>query len=264
MIASLHSDDAGRARGARVETPHRAPKAFTLIELLIAVTAFSIVLAAINAVFYSALRLRNKADQSFAEALPLQHTLTVMKRDLANIVPPGGILSGALQTTPTSGLNMNNGGSSATSIITPGQVSPNFFASTGIIDETSPFSEIQKISYVLLDPTNRSAGRDLFRSVTRNLLPSLQDQPIRQPLMSGVQNLAFLYYDGMQWRDSWDSTVADIRTGLTNTLPQAIKVQITLAARQTGRSFAAPVELVVPITVQLRTNDTSQTSGGAP
>ena len=236
-------------------------RAFTLLELLIAVAAFSIVLAAINGVFYSALRLRNKADQSFAEAWPIQHTLTVMKRDLANIVLPGGTLSGSFQTTPTSSLTSSNG-SAAGSMIVPGQVSPNFFTTTGLIDDTSPFAEVQKVSYVLLDPTNRTAGRDLFRSATRNLLPSLQDQPVQQPLMSGVQNLAFLYYDGSQWRDSWDSTVADTRTGLTNTLPQAIKVQITLAAQQIGRSVAAPVELVVPITVQARTNETAQTSGG--
>jgi hypothetical protein len=116
----------------------------------------------------------------------------------------------------------------------------------------------------LRDPTNRTAGRDLFRSVSRNLLPSLQDQPVQQPLLSGVQNLTFLYYDGMQWRDSWDSTVADTRTGLTNTLPQAIKVQITLAGQQTGRFAVAPVELVVPITVQPRTNGTAQATGGPP
>jgi len=70
--------------------------------------------------------------------------------------------------------------------------------------------------------------------------------------MQGVQAVGFLYYDGTQWRDSWDTTVADLKTGLTNVLPQAIKVQISLA-RQTTRAIA-PVELVVPLTLQARTN----------
>ena len=73
------------------------------------------------------------------------------------------------------------------------------------------------------------------------------------------------YWDGTQWRDSWDSTIADPTTGLTNMLPQAIKVQIQLAAPQsTARAFAAvaPIELVVPVTVQAPTNRTAQASGG--
>jgi general secretion pathway protein J len=227
---------------------------FTLLEILIAVTAFAIVLAAINAVFYSALRLRTKAHESFENAVPLQRALSIIKRDLENIVLPGGTLSGSLQTTPTANLSMNSsGGAAGTASTTPGQVGPNFFTASGIIDETSPFAEVQRVSYALLDSTNGGFGRDLFRSVSRNLLPSLEGEPLLQPLVGGVQALAFLYYDGSQWRDSWDTTVGDARTGLTNVLPQAIKVQLALASQGT-RSELNPVELVVPLTLQARTN----------
>jgi len=242
----------------RRSSRRQSASAFTLIEILIAVTAFAIVLAAINAVFYSALRLRNIAHQSFEQAVPLQRALSIMKRDLENIVLPGGTLSGSLQTSPTANTSMNNAGnaSASTSLsgVTAGQVGPNFFTASGVIDETSPFSEIQRVSYALLDSTNGGYGRDLFRSVTRNLLPSLDEQPVRQALISGVQALGFLYYDGTQWRDTWDTTVADTRTGLTNVLPQAIKVQLALASRQPTRSTLNPIELVVPLTLQARTN----------
>src|SRR6185295_3602218 len=87
-------------------------RGFTLIEILIAVTAFAIVLAAINTVFYAALRLRNKTALALDEALPIQQTVAIMKRDFANIVVPGGTLFGAFQTTPTLGLNTQNGNSS--------------------------------------------------------------------------------------------------------------------------------------------------------
>ena len=59
-----------------------------MLEVLIATVAFAIVLASINAVFYSAVRLRNHAAESIDRALPLEHALTIMKRDLANVVPP--------------------------------------------------------------------------------------------------------------------------------------------------------------------------------
>src|SRR5215472_15632853 len=86
--------------------------AFTLIELLLAITIFSIVLIAMNTVFYAALRLRNNTAEALDEALPLQRAVAVIQRDLANIVPPGGILSGTLQSTPMYGLTQTNGSAS--------------------------------------------------------------------------------------------------------------------------------------------------------
>jgi len=240
----------------------RGTRAFTLMEVIIAVVAFAIVLAAINAVFYGALRLRNKTVALFDEALPLQQTLAIIKRDLANIVLPGGTLSGSLQTTPTTGLNTGNSSTGTGTAVRPGQISPNFYTATGIADETSPFGEIQRVSYLLTDSTNGTAGKDLSRSVTRNLLPSLQEQSAQQPLLSGVQTVSFFFYDGTQWRNTWDSTIADAKTGLTNTLPQAIKVQLALVSERTGRFAPAPIELVVPVVIQARTNDTTQASGG--
>ena len=84
------------------------------------------------------------------------------------------------------------------------------------------------------------------------------------PFYYHVQGLVFLYYDGTQWRDSWDSTTADQTTGLTNTLPRAIKVQIQIASATGGPSLsqATPMELVVPLFVQARTNQTQQSTGG--
>src|SRR5262245_135308 len=227
--------------------------AFTLIEVLIAVAAFAIVLAAINTVYYAAIRLRNKTTASLENALPLEHTVTILKRDLAGIVLPGGTMFGPFQTSSTS----NN---------VAGQASPNFYTSTGFIDETSPWADVQRVSYLLVNSTNRNPGKDLVRAVTRNLLPALQDQQEQQWLMTGVQTLTFLYHDGTQWRDSWDSTIANPTTGLSNSLPKAIKVQIQLVpedgSNARGRRRDPPIELVVPISAQARTNLMQQASGG--
>jgi type II secretion system protein J len=222
--------------------------------LLIAVVAFGIVLAAINAVFYAALRLRNRAVESLEQSVPLQQAVVIINRDLANIVLPGGPLSGSLQTTSIT----NSVG---------GQSSPDFYTTSGLIGETSPWAEVQRVSYALVQSDKRAAGLDLMRVITRNLLPvAVADQPVQQWLMSGVQSILFSYYDGNQWRQAWDSTTADPVTGQTNSLPQAIKVQIQLASQETGRAlaFSAPVELVVPITVQAAGTQTQQANGGSP
>jgi len=242
-----------RRASSGIENPCRS-RGFTLLEVLVAVTVFAIVLAAVNVVLYGALRLRNRAAQSLEQGLPGQQALAIIRRDLANLVVPGGDLSGVLQT------------SSITNLV-GGQSSPDFYTTTGLIDETSPWAEVQRVSYVLVDSTNRgAAGRDLIRAITRNLLPAtLEEPPAQQWLMSGVQGLTFYYYDGTQWRDSWDSTTPDATTGLTNSLPKAIKVQLQPASEQAGPalSAAAPIELVVPIVVQARTNKTTIAAGGA-
>lgn len=230
-------------------------RGFTLMELLIAVVAFSIVLAAINAVFYGALHLRNKTVQSLDEALPLRQALTLLQRDLANLVPPGGVLSGVLQST-RSATSQNKNQNSMTSspllnqaaLNQPGQSSPDLYTTTGFVDETSTWGEVQKVTYFLMNSTNGNAGKDLIRCVTRNLLPSLQDQPVLTPLLSGVQSVYFSYHDGTQWLDTWDSTTS------ATPLPKAIKVQIALAASGLGRSQPPPIELVVPILVEGITN----------
>jgi len=238
---------------ARIMSPRT--RGFTLLEVLIAVMVFAIVLAAASSVFYGALHLRNGITESLEQALPVQHALSVIQRDLANLAVPGGTLSGAFQTT------------SITNVV-GGQSSPDFYTTTGFIDQTSPWAEIQRVSCVLVDPAKRAAaGKDLIRAVTRNLLPATaEEQPAQQWLMSGVQGLAFYYYDGAQWRDSWDSTSADPMTGTTNRLPQAIKVQILLASQPGGRALplSAPIELVAPIVAQAPTDQTQTASGGQP
>ena len=49
--------------------------AFTLLELLIAVSIFAMVLTAINGVFYGAMRLQSKSSRAVEESLPAQQTV---------------------------------------------------------------------------------------------------------------------------------------------------------------------------------------------
>jgi type II secretion system protein J len=216
----------------------RRPCAFTLLELLLSIMIISIVLVAINGVFFTALHLRDATTNAIEASLPIEEALQVMQNDLANLVAStNGVIIGPLQTTTlTNAL--------------PDQIGPDFYTSGGELDGMVPWGDVQKIDYLLSTPTNgvRRPGRDLVRAVTRNLLPLTQPpQPDeKHAILSGVQSLTFLYYDGTQWDPNWDTTQQ------TN-LPQAIKVQIQMAVAP-GYAAAAPLELVVPVDVLLNTN----------
>ena len=235
----LHSSFSSRRRG------------FTLLELLLAVLVFSIVLAAIHTVFFSAFKLRNHTADAVERALPLQQALGIIKRDLANLAPPGGALSGQLQSTPTTSAT---GGAAAAMNHSSG---PQFYTAVGLVDDNATWGEIERVSYFLAAATNSTPGMDLYRSVARNHLPLIQDETSDQFLMSGVDAIAFQYYDGNAWKDTWDSTLADTATGLTNNLPRAIKLALQLHNEKQSLGTPAPVELIVAVMVLARTNLTA-------
>jgi len=229
--------------------------AFTLLELLIAVVAFAIVLAAINGVFYSALKLRNRSAASLQKSLPLTQALIILKRDLASLAPPG-TLAHDLQTSPT--------GSGATSQPRFGslagaaggagglasQVGPDFYTHSGLLDTSSPWPSVQKVAYLLVDSTNRNAlGKDLIRAVTRNLLPSgnVAEEPVEQLLLADVAEATFFFHDGTDWLESWDSATADPK------LPRAIRLQLQMAFEDRA-TRQQPIELIVPIVTEASTN----------
>ena len=228
--------------------------AFTLLELLIAVVAFAIVLAAINGVFYSALKLRNRSAASLEKSLPLTQALIILKRDLASLAAPG-TLAKELQTSPTGSTSGEQrfgsltgaaGGAGALA----SQVGPDFYTYSGLLDTASPWPSVQKVAYLLVDSTNRNAlGKDLIRAVTRNLLPSgnVAEEPVEQLLLADVAEATFFFHDGTDWLESWDSATADPK------LPRAIRLQLQMAFEDRA-TRQQPIELIVPIVTEASTN----------
>lgn len=217
-------------------------RAFTLIETMVALVAFGIILAAINGVFWGAMKLRNRSAETIDAMLPVEQAMGIIRKDLANIVPPGGTFLGQFQTTQTitnttslSAMDLNQS--------RQGRTSPQFFTSSGVVSDATGWSDVQQVSYELVMATNRNnLGMNLVRNVTRNLLPAATTEVEQQPILSGVESIFFYYADGTTWRETWDSTTE------TYKLPKAVKVEITMATEQRGRGRApAPLELIVPL-----------------
>jgi type II secretion system protein J len=227
---------------------HRAAaRGFTLLELVIAVGIFAIVLIAINTVFFSALRLRQRTTAVLDEALPVTQALALLRRDLRGALPPVGVLASAFKdglvgsgTVQSSGLE--------------------FFTTTGRLSEDAPWGEVQRVTYQLIDPLDRShsRGKDLLRSVNRNLLATGPEELEEQRLAGNIERLEFLCFNGTDWRSTWDTTLGD-----TN-LPTAVKVRLLLAEENADNNNRnrQPLELLVPLTIQTLTNQVASTSGG--
>ena len=138
-------------------------KAFTLIEMLLAVAICAIVLVAINGVFATAVRLRDKTSDAIEESLPLNRASEMMQRDLKGTVGPGGYLAGDFKCgAQAMGAAMGLSGEA-------GSAGLDFFTSTGAINDKAPWGDIQEVFYELKAPTDRNqAGMDLVRCINRS------------------------------------------------------------------------------------------------
>ncbi len=229
------------------DTPRRRLVAgFTLLEVILAMAVGAIVILAVQGVFFGALRLRNTSDQRSDRELALYRALDLMKKDFAGLMLPGGVLVADFQTATSYSLE--------TSV--PGErVSAEFFTDTGRIDASSPFADVQRVAYYL-SPSPDSDQYELVRTLSRNLLPTLEDVPEEQPLLEGVESAYFDYFDGSTWTDTWDSAV-------TSSLPTAVRLTLQLSGDSDGAVAPAPVEMVFPIFVSL-TSTAAATEEPAP
>jgi len=213
------------------------------MEMLLALAISAIVVAAIGGVFYSAVRLRDRTAAALDEAAPLHQVLTLLRRDLQGAQPPSGYMAGDFKNGAISG-DLGQG------------VGLQFCTSTGTMNDNSSWGDLQQVTYELRPSTqpSRAGGKDLFRTINRNLLGTVQ-QPDDQWLMGNVQSLDFACYDGNNWLDTWDTSM-----GNTN-LPSAVRVRIQLAS-DNAAGKQEPIELIVPLESLSLTNQI-QSAGGS-
>ena len=214
--------------------------AFTLIEMILAIGIAATVLVIINAVLFAALRLRDQTVDMVDAASPVDQTMAFVRRDLQCAVTPTNgttkVLSGDFKVGNVSSRGV------------PEPVAIEMFTSTGTLSENAPWADIQRVTYELKQPADRSeAGKDLIRSVARNLLATTAPEVDDQLMLRGVASIKFSCFDGSQWQDAWDTTTL---TAVNTNLPVAVRVDIQMS----GNKNAAPVEILVPIDSVSRTN----------
>ena len=211
----------------------RTRHGFTLIELILAIGLAAIVLVAVNGAFFGAVRLRNRTAETIDAAAPLDQAAEILRRDLSCAVAPkpDGVMSGAFRAGNVSALGLGQ------------PVQLEFHTATAVMDRTQPWGEVQRVAYGLRGNGN---SRDLYRSVTRNLLTLGTPQTEDQLVLRDVSQFRVQCFDGAMWTETWDTSDT---AALSTNLPLAVRLQI----QRGGNSDPSnPTELLVPVRVVAR------------
>lgn len=184
----------------------RTDRAFTLLELLLAIAVTAMLAATVYASLMVATHTRDLAADAVGRSRTLTLALGLVRRDLQSIPPPTGTLAGAFI-----GEDDNE-----TDTIT-------FTTANAYLPPDGRLSDLVNVRIALTGDTDDDRALMLVREVTTNLLSPTTTEPEIQVLARGVTGFDVSYSDGADWLNGWDSTQRD------NTLPLAVKVTLNHA-----------------------------------
>ena len=221
--------------------------AFTLIEMLVALAACAIILAAVYGVFSRAVHLRDNATHRTREVRVRAHAASILRNDLRNALVSGGTFAATLQ-----GSQEGHGAGF------PGYLK---FTATTARDADDEFGgDVQEIEYFIArdpDAADQKAGV-LVRTINRDLLTTTKQTPPEERVLAGVEAMEVSFYSGSAWKTSWEVTTD------SKTLPEAVRVSIQPVADADGIKPAA-IEVLVPwVTQSAIETTTTTTTGGNP
>jgi type II secretion system protein J len=233
-------------------------RGFTLIEMVLALAASAITLAAVYGIFSKAIHLRNDATERTRVSRVRFHAMDIIRKDLTHALISGGVMASVLE------------GSQQGTGSFPGYLK--FMTTTQrdtLNDEAVPANDLQQVEYYITSgPATAGAdgGGMLVRAVETNVLAETRLDPKGEELLSGIESMDVEFYDGNSWQTSWtydseqaaaqSSTSSTTTTQTTvqsgsksTTLPKAIRVRIQPATPR-GETKPVPFEVLVPWTTQ--------------
>jgi general secretion pathway protein J len=178
-------------------------KGFTLLEVLIAIAIFSLISLSSFTIFDSVLKGDQTSKQRSERQNELQRAFLIIERDITQIArrtiringeaPQDRFIQSEDDTFSTE--------EQAIAFVRHGWTNPGLLL---------PRSDIQAVAYRLVDDT-------LQRLHYNFVDPIVGKEPKVRPLISNVTELAFEYYNGKDWQQTW----------ATATLPLALAIIIT-------------------------------------
>jgi len=193
-------------------------RGFTLLEVLLALSIAAILLAAVVAALFGAIRLRRTAEQMQQRSTPELALRAAIRADLANAVVPAGVLHGPLL--------IESSGDDTTA-----RDRLELYTTAGALSDEKPWPDVRRVEYLLDEESagDDSEGLPFVRRETFNLLSDVEDETVRRDtvLIADATALSIECLDGETWVETWDSTVVD------NANPTLVRLSITTAAGAT-------------------------------
>jgi prepilin-type N-terminal cleavage/methylation domain-containing protein len=200
------------------------PAGFTLLEVLLAITLLSLVTASLYSSLYIGFKMQRSATTALAPARTAALALELLQQDFDSALRPNPnytnrvVLAGQFEGACGVGAGQSD--------------TLAFYSAAGAPHENETGGDIRLIQ-LSVEVIPGDAHPVLLRRVTSNLLASTDPVVRQEVLCRGVKSFNLLYYDGMQWNESWDSA------GLGNILPVAVQATLEFLPQPQAQSQAA-------------------------
>jgi hypothetical protein len=200
----------------------RKYKAFSMLELLVAMVLMVVTASCLYTALYTGFRAKRSAMSAVEPTSLAINAIELIKQDIYGVLPLGGTLAGSFLGNDSLGVN----GVEADSLE---------FYTTHIYSENDyPVGGLGKIELGLEEDTDYDRDNyRLVRRITTNLLSPRAIDPEEQILCRNVKSLNLRYFDGDSWLEEWDST-AD-----ANSLPLAMEIDIQVLYDTNGSNKEA-------------------------
>ena len=212
-----------------------ARSGFTLMEVMFATMAFALILLVMQMTFSGVFDLRNRMQKRVDQYAVLNQVMSIMKRDLENMIITGGLMAEGMVCTGLGSSDMPND-------------QLEFYSTTAVVSDQFPWGDVQQVGYLLEEGSiltvNTNRGQALMRlSLSSMPIEANEEPPVETLMLENVRSLQFEFYDGVEWLQTWDSTINE------PAVPLAVRARIevfTDNTNPTGRETRI-WEMVVPV-----------------
>jgi len=205
---------------------------FTLLELLVAAVASSVLMSALLVLSGVAWKLQLRSQEQQLQEAPREVVFAQLRQELSAAVPSAGVIA-----EPFVGEMVRNGGIFLDSLA--------FTAAVGTALPTTFGSELVRIDYSLRPCQQRLGTYHLLRRQWPIPLAIQRGTPEEMVMLSDVVGLQLRFFAGGNWFDSWDSTLHD------NQLPEAVHLRLDFADAAGVAVVSMPLQLLLPLRMRL-------------
>lgn len=193
-------------------------RAFTLLELLIAMTMMSIIAVSLYTSMSIGFKARESAESRVEKGRTAEIAIELIRGMLTSAMIPNGILAGEFEGEDEE----DEYGYDADTLV--------FYTADYNPAEEELACDIEKVE-LGMSVREDTEERVIIRKITTNLLSPKTLDPEEEVLCGGVRSWNLRYYDGSDWVDEWNSTDND------NSLPEGVEITIVLEESEDSEEY---------------------------